>query len=54
MGVGEPHPLGREAIQVGCRNFRIGVLAGHVAVTHVVCKDENDVWFAHFSTPNLV
>ena len=43
--VGEAHPLRCKAIQVGCWDFGVGVLASKIGVTEVVGEDENKIRF---------
>ena len=43
VGVGETHAALGEHVQVGRRDLRIGVVAPHVAVPHVVREDVDDV-----------
>ena len=43
MGIGEPHPLARETIEVGRGDFGPIVVAAHVAVAKVIGEDEDDV-----------
>ena len=43
--IGETHPLRREFVEMGRRDFRLCVKAGHVPVTKIVGEDENNVGF---------
>ena len=43
VGVGEPGPRARQAIEVRGRDFRIGVVGPEVAVAHVVGVEDDDV-----------
>jgi hypothetical protein len=43
MGIGEKHSFTSQAINVGSGNSRLGIVAGHVAVTEIIGQDEYHV-----------
>ena len=43
MGVGKAHSLSGEAVEVRRGNFAVGIVASHIAVSHIVGEDVDDV-----------
>jgi hypothetical protein len=44
MSVGERHTFSSQPVEVRRRNSAVGVEYGDIAVTHIVRKDDQDVW----------
>ena len=45
MGVGESHATLGQSVEIGRVDFGFGVVAGDVAIAHVIGKNQNDVRF---------
>ena len=49
MGIGEAHATLGQLIQIWCMDFGFGVVAGDVAISHVIGKNQNDIGMPNFS-----
>ena len=45
MGIRELHPLGRQPVNVGCRDLRLRIEALRIAPAHVIDEDDEDIGF---------
>ena len=43
MKIGHPHPIGREAVDVG-RGVQFATIAAQITIPQVVRQDVDDVW----------
>ena len=45
MSIGKTDTLSCQPVQIWCRNLGVGILAGQIAIAHIVSHDPDDIWF---------